>query len=344
MKKPAATYANARSALAWLFAGLGEVPVVALIAGFPTPLPHWAVAACHAAAAAFIFFAPPRGKGWFQPTRHWAEPLSLLAFFLPPFGWLAAGWFLWRSGETTVHKEAYRFGDDAPEESNPLAALGTPAAIRKDLADALDVLPAADALLSTDPALKRGAIETLARIRTPESVGWILRARTDADPEVRFYATSALTRLKGEYETGIRAAEREAVLHPGDPALRLAIYRVKYEYAVSGILDGPARDSILGDCRRLLAPAASRDPEAARLAFLVERALAPEGAFTSLERLETVDPSRSGRWLRERVELLFMLGRHGEAARLLASRRAEALADATGDRDWQSAVLWWTDG
>lgn len=344
MNKPAATYANARSALAWLLAGLLEGPVIAILAGWPTPLPLGWVALFHALSAALIFFAPPREKGWLLPTRHWGEALALAGLLLPFFGWLAAGWFLWRSGETTVRKEAYRFGDDAPEEGNPLAALGTPAAIRRDLADALDVLPAADALLSSDPALKRGAIETLARIRTPESVGWILRARTDVDPEVRFYATSALTRLKSEYETGIRAAEREAVLHPGDPALRLAIHRVKYEYAVSGILDTPARDSILGDCRRLLAPAASRDPEAARLAFLVEKALAPEGAFSALERLELVDPGRSGRWLRERVELLFLLGRNGDAARLLSSRRAEALADTTGDRDWHSAVLWWTDG
>lgn len=344
MNKPAATYANPRSALVWLAAGLLEVPVGAVLFGAPTPLPPGWVAASHAAAALLVFFAPPREKGWLQPTRHWGEPLALGTLFLPCFGWLAAGWFLWRSGETTEHREAYRFDDDAPEESNPLAALGTPAAIRRELADALDVLPAADALLSADPALKRGAIETLARIRTPESVGWILRARTDADPEVRFYATSALTRLKAEYETGIRASEREAVLHPGDPALRLAIHRVRYEYAVSGILDAPARDAILGDCRRQLAGQAARDPDAARLAFLVERALDPHGAFPALERLERLDPGRAARWLRERAELYFMLGRHADAARLLKARRADALADASADRDWRSAVLWWTDG
>lgn len=344
MTKPAAISANARSVLLWLGSGLLEIPLIAVLAGAATPLPLLWAAVFHAASSALLFFAPPRDKGWFQPTRHWGEPFTLIAFFLPVLGWLASGWFLWHSREMTAHKEAYRFDNDAPEDSNPLATLGTPQAIRKDLADALDVLPAADALLSRDPALKRGAIETLAKIRTPESVGWILRARTDADPEVRFYATSALTRLKGEYETGIRAAEREAVLRPGNPALRLAIHRVRYEYAVSGILDGPARDSILGECRKQLGPSADRDPDAARLAFLVDRAIDPGGAFAALERLERLDPRRSGRWLRERAELNFILGRHAETARLLKSRRAEALADSTGDREWQSAVLWWTDG
>ncbi|TBR22359.1 HEAT repeat domain-containing protein [bacterium] len=344
MKKPAPISANARSSLVWAGAGLLEFPLVCVLAAHPTPLPLWAVTLLHLFAAALTFFAPPRGKGWFLPTRHWGESLALAVLLLPGFGWLAAGWLLWYSGEMTAHKEAYRFDQDAPEDTNPLAALGTPAAIRRELADALDVLPAADALLSNDPALKRGAIETLARIRTPDSIGWILRARTDPDPEVRFYATSALTRLKGEYETGVRAAERESVLQPGDPALRLAIHRVRYEYAVSGILDAPARASILADCRVQAAGQAARDPEAARLAFLVERAIDPAGAFPALERLERLDPGRTGRWLRERVELCFLLGRHAETARLLKERRAEALADSSGDREWQSAVLWWTDG
>lgn len=344
MNKPAATYANARSALLWLAAGALEVPVAALAAGMDAGFPPAVTVGAHVVSAALMFFTPPRGKGWFLPTRHWAEPMALACLFLPVLGWAVCGLLLWRSGETTIHKEAYRFEESTPEESNPLAALGTPQAIRKDLADALEVLPAADALLSNDPALKRGAIETLARIRTSESIGWILRARTDPDPEVRFYATSALTRLKSEFETGVRAAEREAVLHPGDQTLRLAIHRVRFEYAASGILDGPARDSILGDCRRQLAATADRDPDAARLAFLIERELSPEGAYAALDRLESLDPSRSGRWLRERVELDFMLGRHASVAKALKGRKAEALADSTGDRDWQAAVMWWTDG
>lgn len=344
MNKPAATYANARSALLWLAAGALEVPVAALAAGVDWGFPLPVTLAAHVASAALMFFTPPRGKGWFLPTRHWAQPMAVACLFLPVAGWAFCGWLLWRSGETTVHKEAHLFQDSSPGEANPLAALGTPQAIRKDLADALEVLPASDALLSHDPALKRGAIETLARIRTAESIGWILRARTDPDPEVRFYATSALTRLKSEFEMGIRAAEREAVLHPGDPALRLAIHRVRYEYAASGILDGPARDSILMECRRQLAAPAERDADAARLAFLVERALDPEGAYPALDRLERLDPALSSRWLRERVELDFALGRHREVARALRERKAQALADGSGDRDWHAAVLWWTDG
>lgn len=341
MSKPKATYANVRSALIWAAAGLLELPLAFMAAGVHTRLPAGWAAALHAASAALLFFAPPREKGWFLPTRHWGEPFVMGALCLPVFGWAAAGWFLWSSGETTQHKEAYRFDVDSPEGVSPLAALGTPQAIRRDLADALEVLPAADALLSHDPALKRGAIETLARIRTPDSIAWILRARTDSDPEVRFYATSALTRLKGEFDTGIRAAERESIAHPADPALRLAVYRVRYEYAASGMLDAPARKAMLEECRDRLAGPAERSPDAARLAWLVEKALDPRNALPYLDRLEARDPARSGRWLRDRVELLFELGRPADVAALLRARKDEALAAYPGDREWASAVLWW---
>ncbi|MDE2292324.1 MAG: HEAT repeat domain-containing protein, partial [Elusimicrobia bacterium] len=297
-----------RGAALWLAAGVFELPVFAVLAGHGTMLGWRAAAAAHLAAAAVVFFVPPREKGWFLPTRHWGTPMALGTLIVPGFGWLAAGWLMVRNSDASDAKQAYRF-DDEQEDLNPLATLGTPQSIRRDLADALEVLPAADALMSVDPALKRGAIETLSRIRTPESIAWILRARSDSDPETRFYATSALTRLKGEYETAIRAAEREVSLRPAEASLRLAVQHVRYEYAVSGVLDPVARGGLLEECRRAVEPSAARIPEWARLAYLVERALDPEAAFPALERLERLDAGRAGRWLRERVELCFSVGR-----------------------------------
>ncbi|MBI3298164.1 MAG: HEAT repeat domain-containing protein [Elusimicrobia bacterium] len=340
MPKPATKSGKPRSALLWAAAGLLELPVLAVLAGLRPPVPGPLIAALHVLAAAVMFLVPPREKGWFQPTRHWGEPLALCAFLVPGLGWLAGGWLLWQRWDATVQKESYRFDQDESESANPLAALGTPQAIKRELADALDVLPAADALLSRDPALKRGAIETLARIRTSASVDWILRARTDADPEVRFYATSALTQLKRDFELSIRAAEQETVLHPGDASLRLTLERVRYEYAVSGMIDGPAREALLLECRKRAAAAAEREPGAARLAYLVERAIDPAAAFPALERLERLDPDRGTRWLRERVELLFELGRHGEVAAAMRARRA-AVPGSSGDAEWDAAVRWW---
>lgn len=342
MRRPATISAKAWASILWALAGLFELPLIAILAGLQLPFTRAWDAVFHIIAALLVFFAPPRERGWLQPTRHWGEPFGLATLLVPVLGWLASGWILWLRWDATAQKEAYRFDDDAPEDSNPLAALGTPLAIRRELADALEVLPAADALLSQDPMLKRGAIETLSRIKTSESLGWILRARTDGDPETRFYATSALTSLKRDFETAIRAAERESVNHPGDAIVRLAVQRVRYEYAVSGMVDGSARHALLVECRERLTAAAERDSDAARLAYLVERALNPREAFPALERLGRLDPSRQVRWLRERVELLFELGRHREVSALIHANRSAALAGTEADVEWRAAVFWWS--
>lgn len=342
MQTPAKTSIDRRFLALWALAGLCEAPLLALLLGLDAGLPGWAPPLGHLACAALVFFAPSKEKGWFLPSRHWGEGLGLAALLMPGLGWAMAGWLVIARGDAVRAKAAYRFDDDSPDDANPLAALGTPEAIRKELADALDVLPAADALLSADPALKRGAIETLARIRSADSVGWILRARTDPDPEVRFFATTAITRLNHDFDSAIQASAKEVLAKPGDPELQLALQRVRYEYAVSGMLDPTAREGLLLGCRKSLSASAERDPAAARLAFMVERELDPAASFSALERLERQDPEKRLRWVRERAELCFRLGRYAEARRTLMGEKEALLADAQSDPEWRSAVLWWT--
>lgn len=345
MSKPRPTSAEPAFALVWAAAGLLEAPTIALMLGLPLPIPAPLGVAAHFAAAALVFFAAPKEKGWLKKSRHWGAPLGTIALLLPGIGWALAGWLLLGHGDAPYDKEAYRFDDESAEEVNPLAALGTAAAVERELADALDVIPAVDALLSRTPALKRGAIETLARIRTFEAIAWIFKARADDDPEVRFYATSALTRLKRDFETAIQAAEREAYKRPGEFPAQLALQRVRYEYAASGILDANARAGILEGCRAKLAPSAERRPEAARLLYLVERTLAPERALGLLDRLEAADPERVHRWTKERAELLFSLGRLKELRALMKLRAPHFEQEPIGvdGHDWRSVVLWWSE-
>jgi hypothetical protein len=336
--------AKARFLLFWGLAGFLELPVLLLMTGLPSPISFGLGLLCHACAAVLLFFAPPREKGWFRRTRHWGEPLAVMAFFLPPVGWALAGWSVLRHWDATQHKEAYRFEDEAEEGVNPLAGAGTAEAVRRQLADALDVIPAVDALLSQSSNLKRGAIETLGRIRSPEAIGWILKARVDADPEVRFYATTALTRLKRDFETAVLAAEKETYKRPGDPQTHMTLHRVRYEYAVSGILEKGARDAALKECREKLQPFAGRYPEASWLLYLVELTLDPTRAAPLLDELESSGFGGKERWLRERAQLLFALNRHAELRALLAARESELAAET--DRspeaaDWRAAAMWW---
>ena len=325
--------------------GLLEVPLVFVMAGAYIRVLLVPALLLHLVSAVLVFLAPPWEKGLFNPARHWAQPLALLALLVPGLGWVTGAWLLFSHPDSPYAKDAYRFEDDAEEDVNPLAGLGTAAAIRRDLADALDVLPAADALLGQDPAMKRGAIETLAKIRTLEAVRWIFKARGDPDAEVRFYATTALTRLKRDFEVSVQAAEREAFRRPGELAPQLTLQRVRLEYAASGMVDGGARQAVLEECRRRLLGPAEREPEALRLLYMVERHLAPERALGVLRRLAGSQPENK-RWLREEAELLFSMGRHAEVRRLLRERRDTFGAPDEGsaeDREWRSTALWWAD-
>ncbi|MFH2202688.1 MAG: HEAT repeat domain-containing protein [Elusimicrobiota bacterium] len=346
MSKQERSSVNLRFILLWLLAGLLEAPLLALMLGWPSTIPAWAGVLMHILAAGLVFLAPPREKGYFRHTRHWGESLGIVTLFLPGIGWCLSGWVVLTNSKAPYDKEAYIFEDEAEEEVNPLAGLGSQEALQGELADALDVIPAVDALLSNVPGLKRGAIETLARIQSPEAISWLHKARGDDDPEVRFYATTALTRLNHDFDTAIRAAEREVYKNPGELPPQIALQRVRYEYACSGMLEEEAREGLLLECRARLTTMFERVPEAARLLYLVERRLDSERAFSMLDYLEKEMPEQFRRWTKERAELLFSLGRYGDARAVLRGRLERVAvtdAETVEDREWNSTLLWWAN-
>lgn len=340
MPKQERTSADAHFFLMWVCSALLEAPLLCIMVGWPLPMPGFLVAFLHLLGAACIFFAPPQGKGWFHSTRHWGAPLGLFSLLLPGVGWVLAGWVVFRNRHAHLEKEAYRFETET-DDINPLAALGSPDAIRRQLADSLDVLPASDALLGQDASLKRGAIETLARIRTAESLAWVIQAQKDPDAEIRFFATSALTNVKHEFEKATQAAEKEALMRPGDQTVQLSLLRIRYEFAVSGVLDPQVCEVLLRDCRSHLTEYAERSIDFLRLFYLIERRLDPAKAIAVLERLEAADPDMRRRWFRERAELLFSLGRFGDVRTLLDASKAELAGTDKADKPWTTALLWW---
>jgi hypothetical protein len=344
LPKPGPSSADARFWTLWAVAGLFELPAGAMLLGWVMPLPPWLVLALHVLASGILFFAPPREKGWLMRSRHWGLHLALTQLFLPAIGWALAGWLVRSHADAPFAKDAYRFQTEDDGSDGLSANLGTQEAIRRELAEAADVLPAVDALLSRDPALKRGAIEALARLRSPEAIRWIFRARADKDPETRFFATSALTRLKRDFEAAIHSAEKEAVSKPGVQAAQLAVPRIRCEYAASGILDPKTRDAVFEECRLQLRPAAERGLDALRLLYRVERLLDRERALEVLDRLDQADPSAKPRWLRERAETLFELGRHADLKRLLREEASVAEEGVLSEPDWRAAALWWKNG
>lgn len=347
MSKPKPTPFRTTFVLLWLLSIALEAPVLAQLAERGLAIPPLWVVVMHLASAAAMFLAPPREKGWFRPTRHWAQPLGLMALLVPGAGCLAGGCLFILHPVAHHDKEAYRFEDELEDDASWLASLGTASAIRQELSEALDVVPAVDALMGHDPAFKRGAIELLAKIRSPESIGWIIKARTDRDAETRFYATSALAMIQRDFDAAIHSAERDMFHRPGQLGPQLALHRVRYDYARSGLLEKEAAENLLRQSAEWLATPAGRDKDALHLLFLVERHLDPGRALETLDRMERDDPQHRSRWLREKVSLLFELGRYAETRRLMLDRKDEFLKEGDAAHDpelaqWRSAALWWT--
>lgn len=348
MNKPERTSADLRFFTLWCLAGVCEAPLLALILGWPPAGVSVFQGAClHVLAAILIFLAPPPGRGYFLPTRHWGEGLGTLTLLLPAAGWALSGVFVFLNGRAPFDKDAYIFDEPEEEDANVPAGTENAGSMERELADAMDVIPAVDALLSGVPGLRRGAVETLSRIQTPEAISWLQRVRGETDPELRFYATTALTRLKHDFDLAVSAAEKEVYSSPGELAPRVSLQRIRFEYAASGMLDEEASLGMLADCREKLAPLLGRSPEAGRLMFLIERRLNPERALQVLDRLEEEEPENRARWTRERAELLFERGRHGDVRELLKSRKTDfeegGPALENKRKEWQSILFWWTD-
>jgi hypothetical protein len=328
----------------WSAAGLLELPLAWIWIADAYIVPGWAAVAAHLAAAAAVFAAPPIEGGWTSPTRHWAEPMALWTLLIPVIGWAAAGLF-WFSHDPENEPEEFflpeeedrspgtRFGADFGEER-----------LEGRVLEAIDIAPAADILISGDQSLKRSAIETFARIRTPESIGWLLKARRDSNADVRFYATAALTNLRHDYEQKLRASQREVFEKPLDPGPKLALYGLTLEYALSGLLDDDSKREHLASCRSALAALSRDNSEALRLLYRIEREIDPGKALSLLEEMERRLPSERTEWLKERARLLF---RNGD---FLGTRDAlNGLKTSLGDdedgkdgEEWRSTVLWWT--
>lgn len=325
----------------WCCAALAQWPLARALLGLDPGAGTWPWLA-HAAAALILFFAPPKGRGWFSASRPWGQALAFLAWSLPGVGVLAAGGLWLIRGR---QERPSKYFEEEPEEEVEQVVLPATG----DTEGIWDVLPAVDAMLGSDPTLKRGAIEALVKIRTPEAIGWLLRARKDPQPDVRFYATSALTSMKRDFEQAMKAAEREALEKPMEAGPLLSLVRSGLDYAMSGLLEEATRRELLEKCRDWIAHLAEREDAALTLLYQVERELMSPRALANLDALIGRRPGERSSLLKEKASLMFKLGRYGqtrllmkEVASLPKPAPAESsLVQEAEDRDWQAAIAWW---
>lgn len=124
------------------------------------------------------------------------------------------------------------------EERNVRLPVATRAQPRMErIVGALDFVPLVEIFSGTDIDLKRGAIEQLVRLRTPEAIQTLLEHRSDPSLEVRYYVNAALARIKDEFDEELDAARQQMQLETYKSSDRIFLAKIYLQYSHSGLLD-----------------------------------------------------------------------------------------------------------
>jgi hypothetical protein len=220
-----------------------------------------AAAVCHIGAAAMLLALGFSRQESVTRDRYRARLYGLLVLFLPLMG-LVGSLILQLACERWIR--ARGLVEDFQEETAHRVIEPVRLDIQKDLTTYFDeelaVQPVMDILAGHDDDLKRGAIDTLRRIGTPEAVTVLKKCLADTSTEVRHNAHTALTRLDETFVGAIRAAKQRLDTGVPGAADRLRYAETCLDYAKSGLLDDDTRRHYL---------------QMARDAYLAARATGP---------------------------------------------------------------------
>ncbi|MCP5463751.1 MAG: HEAT repeat domain-containing protein [Deltaproteobacteria bacterium] len=228
----------------WTFAVLTEMPYIWVFFGQHTRFfnQNWAtIIAVHTMAALAIFFATPKDNGWFHHQRKWPRTFFFLTFFLPGFGVLMCLPLILFYPRKKDFSDIYDNDDLLFPESLLGDSLLNPQRFSNDMGQRLsaktDFAPLVDIIKSGDIDLKRGAIDKLSKLATPEAVDILMEYRSDPSAEVRFYITSALSKVKDKFETNLEAARKELQHNVYNLENRFFLARTYHLYSQMAFVD-----------------------------------------------------------------------------------------------------------
>ncbi len=188
-----------------------------------------------------IYFSLARGFRRFKGERLWARTFMVWYVFFPFFGWIITGTsFL---GQSVYHKpydfaENFDVSKSDDTDLHPNLTLFSSHGERiRQIYEEADVIPIVDIFRDGDLDHKRGAIDLLIQLKTPESIRILHEHKKDASPEVRFFVNAALTRIKKSYDSEINAAQQQMKEKHNDLNSRFHLAREYHRYASSGLLD-----------------------------------------------------------------------------------------------------------
>lgn len=226
-----------------IFAAVLEIPFFLAFTFDPSLLMNHRleVLGGHGIAIILLFFSEPRGEGWFSPERLWSRNLAAVTAVLSFLGLVAFGIFYlaqrFRRYEVTTSVEEEMDFAPSPHETPLPPSRDLKGDFRERILKEMDILPYAEILAGDDYELKRGAIEQLAFLKTAEAMTLLEQYRSDPSADIRFLVTTALARVKKDFEEELHAARENLRKDPHDINERVSLARVYLQYARSKLAD-----------------------------------------------------------------------------------------------------------
>ena len=336
MPHPGSKLERLRFIALWLLAGVLEgVFVWQLGAGF------WLAVVSHLLAAGLLFFAVTRRLH----SGRWFLVFPFFAAALPVVGWAMAPILLFGGIAKTTTLD---FTDEhAMLVGAELAhAFRAPTLSRREqVMKALDFIPLSEILATGDLGLMRGAVEKLAQLKSPDAIRLLLEHRSDPVMEMRFYVTSALTRIKKEYDEELEAAKQDLKKSRDPVRSRQLLVRVYLQYAASGLVDEATvaahrREALyhLGELTNMreIVPGLKCNIGRMTIDLHLLSGAWDEGlkVIDQMEREGVGDP---GEFNQSRIDILYRQGRFGE----VRQRMVELKERGGLNQDWQALAAWW---
>lgn len=331
----------------WFTAGILEFPyAVAFLAANPYYLvnrPQMALA-MHLLATLTMFFSLPKGEDWFHHERCWPKTFVLWVGFLPLLGWILSGvlYFFYRPPKNLETLFEVEEGEkyNAATERLYFAPQVAPERFAR-IHQGLDFLPLADIMAGDDINLKRGAVENLYRLGSFEAIALLLAYRSDPNPELRFFVTSALTKLKKELDEELDAAKRQMQKDVYKVSSRIFLAKVYLRYAKTGLLDEFTakryREEAVYHLRFALESGYARKEVYWLLFELYRESQNWPEALKILDLLERQDKNEEVKILESKAQLYFKMGKFQDVLEILRSLKSENKLD----EQWQGLASSW---
>lgn len=325
----------------WTLAGGAEFPLMANfleIGKYPTAV-AWGG---HLAAAVLAVFAVIHWDGLFNFSQRWTWWIVLWVLLLPGAGLVFGGILVGAGWKSFIPKAADDEGELAVSTSIVLPKLAEMSSAR--IAQELDFVPLVEILAGDDINLKRGAVEQLARLRTPDAIQVLMAHRSDPSMEMRFYVNSSLVRIKKEFDEALEAARYQMRMDTDSVADRLNLARIYLLYVKSSLLDSDLmttyeNEAILHLTFVLNSKAPTRDAAQMLIQDQIQlRAWDP--AETAVQKSHDLKLISDAEMAEYQAEILYSRRQFGKVADALRSISRETSLPA----DWQSTLLWWGVG